>query len=319
MGAAQITIQFALDRNIDAAAQDVQAAITAAQRAVAAGHAHPAHHAESQSRGFPDTVPGLVSPTLPLSAVDEYAQNFLAQRISMVSGVSQVQVYGSQKYAVRVQVDPNVLASRRIGIDEVAERHRAGEREFAHGHPGRATPDLYRRSQRPALRRRGLPAADRHLPQRLSRAAGELGRVIDSVENDKIASWRTNTRAIVLAIQRQPGTNTVETVDAIRALLPTFRDQLPASVALNTLYDRSQTIRASVTDVKFTLLLTMSLVILVIFLFLRNVSATVIPSLALPMSVVGTFAVMYLMGFSLDNLSLMALTLSVGSWWTTPS
>ena len=140
----------------------------------------------------------------------------------------------------------------------------------------------------------------------------ELGRVIDSVENDKVAGWCTDTRAIVLAIQRQPGTNTVEVVDAIRALLPTFRAQLPASVALNTLYDRSQTIRESVDDVKFTLLLTMGLVVMVIFLFLRNVSATVIPSLALPMSVVGTFAVMYLLGYSLDNLSLMALTLVGG-------
>ena len=140
----------------------------------------------------------------------------------------------------------------------------------------------------------------------------ELGRVIDSVENDKVAGWRDQTRAVVLAIQRQPGTNTVEVVDAIRALLPSFRAQIPASVALDTLYDRSQTIRNSVSDVKFTLLLTMALVVMVIFLFLRNLSATVIPSLALPMSVVGTFAVMYLMGFNLDNLSLMALTLSVG-------
>ena len=140
----------------------------------------------------------------------------------------------------------------------------------------------------------------------------ELGRVIDSVENDKLAGWRNDTRAIVLAIQRQPGTNTVEVVDAIRALLPTFRAQLPAAVALDTLYDRSQTIRASVADVKFTLLLTICLVVMVIFLFLRNLSATIIPSLALPMSVVGTFAVMYLLGYSLDNLSLMALTLCVG-------
>jgi HAE1 family hydrophobic/amphiphilic exporter-1 len=311
-GAAQVTIQFALERNIDAAAQDVQAAITAAQRQLPANMPTPPTMRKVNPADFPILFLALSSPTLPLSAVDEYAQTLLAQRISMVSGVSQVQVYGTQKYAVRVQVDPTALASRGIGIDEV-------ENAIAQGNVNLPTGNLDGRHQTFSVEASGQlydAAAYRPLivtyrngsPVRLA----ELGRVIDSVENDKIASWRTDTRAIVLAIQRQPGTNTVETVDAIQALLPTFRDQLPASVVLNTLYDRSQTIRASVTDVKFTLLLTMSLVILVIFLFLRNVSATVIPSLALPMSVVGTFAVMYLMGFNLDNLSLMALTLSVG-------
>jgi HAE1 family hydrophobic/amphiphilic exporter-1 len=311
-GAARITIQFALERNIDAAAQDVQAAITAAQRQLPANMPTPPTMRKVNPADFPILFLALSSSTLPLSAVDEYAQTLLAQRISMVTGVSQVQVFGTQKYAVRVQVDPSALASRGIGIDEV-------EDAIAQGNVNLPTGNLDGRHQTFSVEASGQlydAAAYRQLivtyrngsPIRLA----ELGRVIDSVENDKIAGWRADTRAIVLAIQRQPGTNTVETVDAIKALLPSFRAQLPASVALNTLYDRSQTIRASVTDVKFTLLLTMTLVVMVIFLFLRNLSATVIPSLALPMSVVGTFAVMYLMGFNLDNLSLMALTLSVG-------
>jgi HAE1 family hydrophobic/amphiphilic exporter-1 len=254
----------------------------------------------------------LSSPTLPLSTVDEYAETLLAQRISMVSGVSQVQVHGSQKYAVRVQVDPSAMAARGIGIDEV-------ENAISQGNVNLPTGNLDGRHQTFSVEASGQlfdAAAYRPLivtyrngsPVRLE----ELGRVIDSVENDKQAGWRDTTRAIVLAIQRQPGTNTVEVVDAIRALLPAFRAQVPASISIDTLYDRSQTIRASVADVKFTLLLTICLVVMVIFLFLRNLSATIIPSLALPMSVVGTFAVMYLMGYSLDNLSLMALTLSVG-------
>jgi HAE1 family hydrophobic/amphiphilic exporter-1 len=230
----------------------------------------------------------------------------------MVSGVAQVQIYGSQKFAVRAQLDPNSLASRGIGIDEVTA---AIERANVNLPTGtlwgkdtaftvQATGQLYN-----AAAYRPLIVVYRNgSPVRLE----ELGRVIDSVENDKVANWYNNTRSIVLAIQRQPGTNTVEVVDSIKKLLPTFRAQMPASVDLNILYDRSVSIRESVNDVKFTLLLAVFLVVLVIFLFLRNLSATVIPSLALPFSIVFTFAVMYLLGFSLDNLSLMALILAVG-------
>ena len=311
-GAVAITLQFALERNIDAASQDVQAAIAAAQRQLPANMPSPPTVRKVNPADSPILFLALSSPTLPLSTVDEYAETILAQRISMVSGVSQVLVFGAQKYAVRIQVHPTALASRGIGIDEV-------ENAIGQGNVNLPTGNLDGRHQTFSIEANGQlfdAAAYRPLivtyrngsPVRLE----ELGRVIDSVENDKIAGWRDGTRAIVLAIQRQPGTNTVEVVDAIRTLLPTFRAQLPAAVALNILYDRSQTIRASVTDVKFTLVLTMALVVLVIFLFLRNLSATVIPSLALPMSVVGTFAVMYLLGYSLDNLSLMALTLSVG-------
>ena len=311
-GAMRITLQFALERNIDAAAQDVQSAISAALRQLPANMPSPPTMRKVNPADWPIFFLSLSSPTLPLSTVDEYAETLLAQRISMVSGVSQVQVHGSQKYAVRVQVDPSALAARGIGIDEV-------ENAIGQGNVNLPTGNLDGRHQTFAVEATGQlfdAAAYRPLivtyrngsPVRL----GEIGRVIDSVENDKMAGWRDTNRAIVLAIQRQPGTNTVEVVDAIRALLPSFRAQVPGAIAIDTLYDRSQTIRASVADVKFTLLLTICLVVMVIFLFLRNLSATIIPSLALPMSVVGTFAVMYLLGYSVDNLSLMALTLSVG-------
>jgi HAE1 family hydrophobic/amphiphilic exporter-1 len=311
-GAVRITIQFALERSIDGAALDVQSAITAAQRQLPPNMPSPPTMRKVNPADFPILFLALSSPTLPLSTVDEYAETLLAQRISMVNGVSQVQVFGAQKYAVRVQVDPAALASRGIGIDEV-------ENAIGQGNVNLPTGNLDGPHQTFSVDASGqLFDAAAYRPLIVAYRGGapvrleELGVVVDSVENDKVAGWRDQTRAVVLAIQRQPGTNTVEVVDAILALLPSFRAQLPASVALDTLYDRSQTIRASVSDVKFTLLLTMALVVMVIFLFLRNLSATVIPSLALPMSVVGTFAVMYLMGFNLDNLSLMALTLSVG-------
>src|SRR2546425_1193471 len=254
----------------------------------------------------------LSSPTLPLSEVDEYAETFLAQRISMVSGVAQVQVFGSQKYAVRVQLDPRELASRQLGINEV-------ENAVERGNVNLPTGTLWGSHQAVTVQANGqLTDAAAYRPLIVAYRNGspvrleELGRVINSVENDKIASWFNGTRAVVLAILRQPGTNTVEVVDNIKALFPNFRALLPPAVSLNILYDRSVSIRDSVGDVKFTLLLTVALVVMVIFLFLRNLSATVIPSLALPFSIVGTFAVMFYLGYNLDNLSLMALTLSVG-------
>lgn len=311
-GITNITVQFVLDRNIDAAAQDIQAAISKAQRQLPQGMPSPPSYQKVNPADQPILYMALSSPTLPLSAVDEYGQTLIAQRISMVSGVAQVQVLGSQKYAVRVQVDPKTLAARGIGIDEV-------ERTLQRGNVNLPTGTLHGANQAFSVQASGqlnnaaefrplIVAYRNGSPVRLA----ELGQVIDSVQNDKIASWFNNARSIVLAIQRQPGTNTVAVVDAIRALLPVFRGQLPASVDLNTLYDRSLSIRASVEDVKSTLYLTVFLVVLVIFLFLRNFSATVIPALALPMSIVGTFAAMYLLNYSLDNLSLMALTLSVG-------
>ncbi len=236
----------------------------------------------------------------------------MAQRISTVSGVAQVAVLGAQKFAVRAQMDPQLLASRGIGIDEV-------EKALQQGNVNLPTGTLYGNHQAFTVEANGqLLDADAYRPLIVAYRngspvrLGELGRVINSVQNDKVASWFNQARSIIMAVQRQPGTNTVEVVDSIRKLLPVFRQQIPASVNLDVLYDRSETIRASVKDVKFTLFLTVCLVVMVIFLFLRNLSATIIPSLALPMSIVGTFAAMYLLGYSLDNLSLMALTLSVG-------
>jgi len=312
LGNTQITLQFNLSRNIDGAAQDVQAMIAKAAKKLPSEMPTPPSYQKVNPADQPVIYLALNSPTLPLSAVNEYADTLMAQRISMVSGVAQVQIYGSQKFAVRAQLDPKSLASRGIGIDEVTNAIEKANVNLPTGmlwgkdkaFTVQATGQLYdAAAYRPLIvaYRNGSPV---HLE--------ELGRVIDSVENDKVANWYNNTRSIVLAIQRQPGTNTVEVVDAIKELLPTFRAQMPASVNLDILYDRSVSIRASVNDVKFTLLLAIFLVVMVIFLFLRNLSATVIPSLALPASIIFTFAVMYLLGYSLDNLSLMALILAVG-------
>jgi HAE1 family hydrophobic/amphiphilic exporter-1 len=312
IGSTSITIQFTLSRDIDAAAQDVQAAISRASRQLPQDMPTPPSFRKVNPADQPVIYLALSSPTLPLYTVNEYADTFIAQRISMISGVAQVQVFGSQKYAVRAQLDPKALATRRIGIDEVADALAKGNVNLPTGtldgtHQSftiQATGQLYSASAY-----RPLVVAYRNgAPVRLQ----ELGRVIDNVENDKVANWYNNTRAVVLAIQRQPGTNTIEVVDSIKALLPVFRAQIPASVNLDVHYDRSVSIRESVTDVKFTLGLTICLVVMVIFLFLRNLSATIIPSLALPFSIIGTFAAMYAMNFSINNISLMALTLSVG-------
>ncbi len=311
-GITQITLQFALDRDIDAAAQDVSAAIATAARQLPPTMTTPPSFRKVNPGDFAVFYLALTSDTLPLSTVDEYAETFLAQRISTISGVAQVQVFGQQKYAVRVQVDPNALASRGVGIDEV-------QQAIANANVNLPTGTLYGRDRLFAVQASGQlydAAAYRPIivtyrngaPIRLS----QLGRVIDGVQSDKVAAWFKDKRGIVLAIFRQPGTNTIEVVDSIRKLLPTFRAEVPAGISMEVLFDRSVTIRQSVEEVQFTLLLALALVVMVIFLFLRNLSATLIPSVALPMSIVGTFAVMYALGYSLDNISLMALTLCVG-------
>ena len=315
-GATTITLQFSLDRSLDGAALDVQSAISVAQGQLPTGMPTPPSYQKVNPADQPILYLALTSPTLPMNQVDEYGETLMAERISMVNGVAQVQVYGSQKYAVRVQMDPNKLAAKGIGLDDVAAA-------IASGNVNLPTGTLYGPHVAFTVQASGqLLDAAAYRPLIVTYRNGDpvrveaLGRVIDSVENDKTAAWYVDhthdQRSVILAIRRQPGTNTVAVAQAVKDLLPTFQRQLPASVTLHTLYDRSDSIKASVSDVKFTLLLTLMLVILVIFLFLRNVSATVIPSLALPMSIVGTFAVMYLLGYSLDNLSLMALTLAVG-------
>jgi HAE1 family hydrophobic/amphiphilic exporter-1 len=311
-GVTRITIQFSLDRDIDAAAQDVNSAIASAARQLPATMPAPPSFRKVNPGDFPVFYLALTSSTVPLSTVNEYAETYLAQRISTISGVAQVQVFGQQKYAVRVQLDPNALAARGVGINEV-------EQAVAQANVNIPTGTLYGKERIFAVQSTGQlhdAAAFRPIivtyrngsPVRLQ----DLGRVIDGVQNDKLAAWFKDRRGIVLAIQRQPGVNTVELVDRIKALLPTFRAEVPPSIELEVLFDRSVSIRASVDEVKFTLYLALALVVLVIFLFLRKLTATLIPAIALPMSIIGTFAVMYLFGYSLDNISLMALTLCVG-------
>ena len=310
-GNTSITLQFTLDRSIDAAAQDVQAAIAKTLRQLPSGILAPTYQKVNPADS-PILFLALTSKTLPLSALDEYGETFLAQRISTVKGVAQVQVFGAQKYAVRVQVDPQALNARGIGIDEVADAIDAGNVNLPTGvlwGPHRAWTVQASGQLQSASEFRSLIVTTRNgQPVRLA----DVAKVTDDVQDNKSASWFNGTRAIVLAIQRQPGTNTVAVADGVKQLTGRLRDQLPGSVELNVLYDRSTSIRRSVHDVQYTLLLTLGLVVLVIFLFLRNLSATVIPSLALPLSLVGTFAVMKQLGYSIDNLSLMALTLSVG-------
>ncbi len=316
-GSTQITLQFNLSRSLDAAAQDVNSMIAKAGRDLPQSMPYPPSYQKVNPADSPILYLSLSSPTLRLSDVDEYAETLIAQRVSMIDGVAQVSVYGAQKYAVHVKLDPKALATRQIGTDDVTNA-------IANGNVNQPTGILYGKHRAFVVQANGqLEKAADYAPLIVAYRNGapvrlrDLGQVVDGVEVDKTASWFYDIkgglrRAIVLAIQRQPGTNTVEVVDSIKKLLPTFRQQMPPSVKMEILYDRSVSIRDSVNDVKFTLFLALILVILVIFLFLRNLSATAIPSMALPMSIIGTFAIMYLMGFSLDNLSLMALTLSVG-------
>ena len=312
LGSTQITLQFDLNRSIDDAAQDVEAAIASVSGQIPNDLPNPPTYSKVNPADQPILYLYLKSPTLPLSQVDNYAETFLAQKLSTISGVAQVQVYGSQKYAARIQIDPQALAVRQIGLDQV-------QTAIQQGNVNLPTGSLSGEHKNFTVQTNGQlkdAAAYRQLIVTYKNGSPiyleQLGKVIDSVENDQVASWYNDTRAIILSIQRQPGSNTVQVVDTIKKLLPSIQSQIPASVELGILYDAAQSIRDSVADVQFTLILTIGLVVLVIFLFLRNLSATVIPSLALPVSLIGTFAVMHQLNYSLDNLSMMALTLSVG-------
>jgi len=316
LGSAQVTLEFDLNRNLDGAAVDVQAAITQAARLLPQGMPTPPTFTKVNPADQPILYLVITSKTLPPWTLDEYAETRIAQRISMVSGVAQVQVLGSQKYAVHAQLDPHALAARQIGINEVETAMRNWNVNSPTGtivgpHKAftlQASGQLMNADQFKAM----VVSYRNGAPVRLD----ELGSILDGVEDPRTASWfythDTEQRAITLGIQRQPGTNTIAVADAVKALLPQFQAELPASVHMDVLYDRSDTIRESYRDVQVTMALTLALVILVIFVFLRNVRATIIPSLALPFSIVGTFAVMYMLGYSLDNLSMMALILSVG-------
>ena len=311
-GSTSITITFDLDRNLDGAAQDVQAAISAAQRQLPQRMPTPPTMRKVNPSDSPIIYLSLGSSTLPLQEVDKYAETLLARQLSTLEGVAQVNVYGSQKFAVRIQADPSELAVRGIGIDQVANAADAANPNIPTGtlNGSRQTVVLHSSGQMMDAAQFGqqIIAYKNGAPVRIK----DVARVLDSVENKYTASWYNGHRAIVLAIQRQPGSNTIAVVNGVRSVLPRFLAQLPASLSLNVLYDRSQSIRASVDDVQFTLLLAAVLVVGVIFVFLRTLSATIIPSLALPIAIIGTFAGMSYLGYSLDNLSLLALTLSVG-------
>jgi HAE1 family hydrophobic/amphiphilic exporter-1 len=308
-GGTTITIQFALDRDIDAASQDVQAAIA---QATLPPMPRPPSYAKQNPSEQPILFLALTSSTLPLYTVNEYAETMIAQRMSSVSGVSRVQVYGAQKYAVRIQVDPDQLAAHQVGIDDVQRaiqqsnvnlptgRLRGPKQSFTVQSSGQLTEAA---AYRPLIVqwRNGVPL-------RLE----EIANVVDSVEDNKTIAWNNGTRGIILAVSRQPGTNTVKIVDDVRKVLPALQAALPPAVKFEVLYDASQNVRASIDDVEFTLILTIALVVMVIFLFLRSLSATLIPGSAVVLSIIGTFAAMYLLHYSLNTLSLMALTLSVG-------
>jgi HAE1 family hydrophobic/amphiphilic exporter-1 len=311
LGNTNITMQFDLDRDIDAAAQDVQAAISSTVRRLPQGMDPPSFR-KSNPSAAPILFIGLTSKTISLSQLDEYAETMMAQRLSTVPGVAQVTVNGAQKYAVRIQLDPPALASRGLGTDAVRTA-------IANSNVNQPTGVINGPTRAYTLQASGqLTSADEFRQMTVAYRNGapvrltDVARVLDDVQNNRTAAWLGKDRTVTLQIERQPGTNTVEVANAVKALLPDVEAQLPAGVDVSIVYDRSQTIGESVRDVKYTLMLTLALVIMVIFLFLRSISATIIPSMALPMSMAGTFAAMYYLGYSLDNLSLMAITLSVG-------
>lgn len=312
LGSTDIAIQFVLDRDIDDAANDVQAAIARTQRRLPSEMTSAPSYRKSNPADQPVLMLSLSSPVLPLSAINDFAETILQPKLATQAGVAQVLVYGSQKYAVRVQVDPNKLAIRDIGIDELQGAMAAANANTPVGTLSGERQQLVIASnpQLPdADAFRGLIIAFRNgAPVRL----GDVANVIDSVENTRTASWYKGNRSITLAVQRQPDANTVDVVDRVKSLLPSLRAQLPQSVKIEVLNDRSASIREAVDDVQFTLVLTIALVVMVIFLFLRRLTATLIPALAVPISLIATAGGMHLLGFSIDNISLLALTLSVG-------
>jgi HAE1 family hydrophobic/amphiphilic exporter-1 len=311
-GTTDITLQFDLDRNIDAAAQDVQAAISRAGGSLPVDMPAPPSFQKVNPAEQPILYLVVRSDTMSLSKLDEYAEQLISRRISMISGVASVDVYGAKKYAVRIQVDPNQLASRKVGLEDIRDAVSKGNLNIPTGSLYGATKSytVWASSQ--------LDAASQFAPMIVSYQNGspvrlqDLGKVFDSYSDTRSTFWYNLDPAMILAVKKQPGSNTVATVDRIKTILPGFQQELPSSLHLEIVHDSSSNIRESIADVKFTLLVTIGLVILVIFVFLRNVSATVIPGLAVPLSLLGTFAAMKLLGFTIDTFSMLAMTLSVG-------
>ncbi|HLH95448.1 MAG TPA: efflux RND transporter permease subunit [Xanthobacteraceae bacterium] len=312
LGRSKIVIQFVLTRNIDGAALDVQTALTVAAKRLPVEMTTPPSFNKTNPADQPVVLLAASSATAPISVVDEYAETILGQQISQLPGISEVEVYGSQKYATRIQVDPVAAAARNIALDDIRKVLAATDSNTPVGTlygPQQNVTLVATNAMRKADEYKQVIVAWRNgAPVKLE----EVANVVDSVENNQVASWYNDLRAVVLAIHRQPGANTIEVVNEIRDLLPAYRAQVPAAINLEMLADRSISIRDSVQDVEVTLVIAVGLVIMVIFLFLRSVSATVIPALAVPVSLIGTCAVMYALDFSINNMTLLALTLSVG-------
>jgi multidrug efflux pump len=312
LGFTQLTVQFALSRDIDSAATDVLAAINAASPYLPQGIPYPPTIRKVNPADTPILVLGLTSDTLPLTTVDAYAESILLPKISQIPGVGLVGIGGQQKPAIRVQVDPQALANRGIALEDVRNVLAQANVDLPKGtlNSPQQSYTLNTNDQllKPDAYNNLIVAYRSGAPVRI----GDIGKVIEAPENDLLAGWFNNQRAVILAIQRQPGANVIQTVDSIKALMPQLQASLPPAVKINVISDRTQTIRASVSDVQFTLLLTVALVVMVIFIFLRNFWATVIPAITVPLSLIGTFAVLYELGYSLDNLSLMALSIAIG-------
>ena len=312
LGYAQITLQFDLSRPIDGAVSDTLSAINAANAHLPPNMPYPPPIRKVNPADTPILVLAVTSDTLPLTTVDAYAENILLQKISQISGVGLVGIGGQQQPAIRVQVDPQALADRGINLEDVRAVLGQANVDLPKGtlNSPRQTYTLNTNDQlfKPDQYADLIIAYRNGSPVRIR----DVGRAISAGENELIAGWFNQKRAIILAIQRQPGANVIETVDRVKAMLPVLEASIPPAVKVNVISDRTQTIRASVADVQFTLMLTVALVVMVIFLFLRNFWATVIPAVTVPLSLIGTFAVLYELGYSLDNLSLMALSIAVG-------
>jgi hydrophobe/amphiphile efflux-1 (HAE1) family protein len=312
LGITQLSVQFDLNRDVDSAATDVLAAINAASPYLPQGIPYPPTIKKVNPADTPILVLGLTSDTLPLTVVDAYAESILVPKISQISGVGLVGIGGQQKPAIRVQVDPQALANRGISLEDVRNVVAQANVDLPKGTLTslRQTYTLNTNDQlvKPEAYEDLIVAYRNGSPVRIR----DIGKAIDGPENNLIAGFYNGQRAIILAVQRQPGANVIDTVDRIKALLPQLQASMPPALKINIISDRTQTIRASVDDVQFTLVLTVALVVMVIFLFLRNFWATVIPAITVPLSLIGTFAVLYVLNYSLDNLSLMALSIAVG-------
>jgi hydrophobe/amphiphile efflux-1 (HAE1) family protein len=312
LGYTQITLQFDLNRQIDGTVSDTLSAINAATPYLPVGMPYPPTIRKVNPADTPILVLGLTSDTLPLTTVDAYAENILLQKISQISGVGLVGIGGQQKPSVRVQLDPEALAARGINLEDVRTALGQANVDLPKGtlNSPRQTYTLNTNDQ--------LLKADDYANLVIAYRNGapvrirDVGRAISAPENDLIAGWYNQKRAVILAIQRQPGANVINTVNRIKAMMPVLQASIPPAVKVNIISDRTETIRASVSDVQFTLILTVALVVMVIFMFLRSFWATVIPAVTVPLSLIGTFAVLYELGYSLDNLSLMALSIAVG-------